>query len=96
MNLLTQLLVNLPFGSSISLPVVSPSLVQGLQFKKTSLKFRGGDGLEERPYAELGLLSKGVQFKEPVVSGSGLELGLKIPMMVTAPSSPLVSLEDLD
>ena len=74
----------------------SLSLVQGLRFEKNPLKFRGGDSSEECPYVELGLLNKGVQFEELVASGSGLELGSRTLVMVMAPSSPLVSLEDLD
>ena len=59
--------------------------------------FAGGDGLEERPYVELGLLSKGVLVEEElVVSGSGLDGGEWTSVMVTAPTTPLVSLEDLN
>ena len=53
--------------------------------------------MEEKPYVELGLLSKGVLVEEePVASGSGSSGGKRTPAMVMAPSSPLVSLEDLD
>ena len=46
---------------------------------------------------ELGLLSKGVLVEEElVVSGLGLSGGERMPAMVTAPSTPLVSIEDLD
>ena len=67
--------------------------------KKQVLWFAGGDGLEERPYVELGLLSKGVlvEEEEPVASGSGVGDGDCTPVMVTAPSTPLpVSLEELN
>ena len=74
----------------------SPSPIQGLWFKKEVLKFGGGDGSEDQPFVELGLLSKGVQFKGLVVLGSGLDSGLRTLAMVMALLSPLVSLEDLN
>ena len=67
--------------------------------KKQVLRFAGGDGSEEKPYVELGLLSKGVlvEEEEPVASGSGVADGDRTPVMVTAPSTPLLaSLEELD
>ena len=66
--------------------------------KKQALRFAGGDGSEERPYMELGLLSKGVLVEEePVVLGSGVVRGEWTPVMVAAPSTPLVaSLEELN
>ena len=66
--------------------------------KKQVLRFAGGDGSEERPYVELGLLAKGVLVEEePVASGSGMGGGDRTPVMVTAPSTPLLaSLEELD
>ena len=73
----------------------SPSPVQPK--RKQALRFASGDGSEERPYVELGLLSKGALVEEePITSGSGLNGGEKMPVMVMAPSTPLVSLEDLD
>ena len=67
--------------------------------RKQALWFAGGDGLEEKLYVELGLLSKGVLVEEtePVASGSGVGNGDHTPVMVTAPSTPLpASLEELD
>ena len=65
--------------------------------RKQALQFAGGDGSEEKPYVESGLLLKGVLVEEePVASGSGMVDGEHTPMMVTAPPTPLVSLEDLD
>ena len=65
---------------------------------KKALRFARGDGSEERPYVELGLLSKGVLVEEkPVASSSMLEDGERMPVMVMAPMTPLVaSLEELD
>ena len=66
--------------------------------KKQALRFAGGDGSEEKLYVELGLLAKGVLVEEePVASGSGVGDGDRTPVMVTAPSTPLLaSLEELD
>ena len=66
--------------------------------RKQALRFAGGDGSEERPYVELGLLSKGVLVEEePVALGSGIIEGDRTPVMVTAPSTPMpASLEELD
>ena len=74
----------------------SPSLVRPK--RKQALRFAGGDRSEERPYVELGLLSKGVLVEEePVASGSGIVVGDRTPIMVTAPSTPLpASLEELN
>ena len=73
----------------------SPSPVR---LKKKALRFAGGDGSEEKPYVELGLLAKGVLVEEePVALGSGVGDGDRTPVMVTAPSTPLpASLEELD
>ena len=73
-----------------------PSLVRPK--RKQALQFAGGDGSEEKPYVELGLLAKGVLVEEgPVASGSGVGDGDRTPVMVTAPSTPLLaSLEELD
>ena len=58
--------------------------------RKQALQFTGGDGSEERPYVELGLLSNGVLVEEePVASGSGVVEGDRTPVMVTAPSTPV-------
>ena len=66
--------------------------------KKQALWFTRGHGSEERPYIELGLLSKGVLVEEePVASGSNLAEGNCTPVMVTAPSTPMpASLAELD
>ena len=66
--------------------------------KKQVLRFAGGDGSEERPYVELGLLAKGVLVEEePVALGSGVGDGDCTPVMVTAPSTLLLaSLEELN
>ena len=66
--------------------------------KKQALQFTGGDGSEEKPYVELGLLAKGVLVEEePVALGSGVGDGDCTPVMVMAPSTPLsASLEGLD
>ena len=65
--------------------------------RKQALQFAGGDGSEEKPYVELGLLAKGVLVEEPVASGSGVASGECTPVMVTAPSTLLpASLEELD
>ena len=66
--------------------------------RKQALWFAGGDRSEEKPYVELGLLSKGVLVEEdPVVSSSGMPSGECTPVMVMAPSTPLpASLEELD
>ena len=66
--------------------------------KKQVLRFAGGDGSEEKPYVELGLLAKGVLVEEePAASGSGIGDGNRTPVMVMAPSTPLpASLEELD
>ena len=66
--------------------------------KKQVLRFAGGDGSEERPYVELGLLAKGVLVEEELVaSGSSVEAGDHTPVMVTAPSTLLpTSLEELN
>ena len=66
--------------------------------KKQALWFAGGDGSEERPYVELGLLAKGVLVEEePVASGSGMGDGDRTPVMVMAPSTLLpASLEELN
>ena len=61
--------------------------------KKQALRFAGGDGSEEKPYVELGLLSKGVLVEEePVALGSGVGDGDCTPVMVMAPSTPLPTL----
>ena len=60
-------------------------------------RFARGDRSEEKPYVELGLLAKGVLVEEElVVSGLGLDGGDRMPVMVMAPSTPLVSLKDLN
>ena len=66
--------------------------------RKQALRFAGGDGSEEKLYVELGLLAKGVLVEEELVAlGSGVGDGDRTPVMVTAPSTPLlVSLEELD
>ena len=66
--------------------------------RKQALWFARGDGSKERPYVELGLLSKGVLVEEELVaSGSGMAAGECTPVMVMAPSTPLpASLEELD
>ena len=66
--------------------------------RKQALRFASGDGSEGKPYVELGLLSKGVLVEEePVASGSGLDGGERMPVMVTAPTTPVVaSLEELN
>ena len=52
----------------------SPSLVRPK--KKQALWFAGGDGSEEKPYVELGLLAKGVLVEEELVAlGSGVRDG---------------------
>ena len=67
--------------------------------RKQALQFAGGDGSEEKPYMEVGLLAKGVlvEEEEPVALGSGVIDGDRTPVMVTAPSTPLpASLEELN
>ena len=66
--------------------------------RKQALQFARGDGSEEKPYVELGLLLKGVLVEEePVASGSGVASGECTPVMVMAPSTLLpASLEELD
>ena len=66
--------------------------------RKQALQFAGGDGSEDKPYVELGLLAKGVLVEEELVaSGSGVRDGDHTPVMVMAPSTPLpASLEELD
>ena len=66
--------------------------------RKQALRFAGGDGSEGKPYVELGLLSKGVLVEEePVVSGSGLDGGERMLVMVMALTTPVVaSLEELN
>ena len=74
----------------------SPSLVRPK--KKQALWFARGDGSKEKPYVELGLLSKGVLVEEELVaSGSSMADGERIPVVVTAPSTPLPAfLEELN
>ena len=77
----------------------SPSPVRTVRLKKKqAFWFAGGDGSEERLYVELGLLSKGVVVEEELVaSGSGVTNGEWMPVMVMAPTTPLVaSLNELD
>ena len=67
--------------------------------RKQALWFAGGDGSEEKPYMEVGLLAKGVlvEEEEPVALGSGVADGERTLVMVTAPSTPLpASLEELN
>ena len=66
--------------------------------KKQALWFARGDKSKEKPYVELGLLAKGVLVEEePVALGSGVGDGEHTPVMVIAPSTPLLaSLEELD
>ena len=66
--------------------------------RKQALQFAGGDGSEDKPYVELGLLAKGVLVEEELVaSGSGVACGEHTPVMVTAPSTLLpTSLEELN
>ena len=66
--------------------------------RKQALRFARGDRSEEKLYVELGLLSKGVLVEEePVALGSGVVSGECTPVMVTAPSTPMVaSLEELN
>ena len=74
----------------------SPSLVRPK--RKQALRFARGDGSEGKPYVELGFLAEGVLVEEEsVASGSGVASGECTPVMVMAPSTPLLaSLEELD